>query len=114
MSSFTVLFALMYRVLPDARAAWRDVWIGAAVTALLFSLGKFAIGFQLGRADPATAYGAAGSLALVMIWVFYSAMIVLGGAVFTWVWAEKRGAGVRPEAGAAEVVMEKRRIEPVT
>jgi membrane protein len=110
----TVLFALMYRVLPDARAAWRDVWIGAAVTALLFSLGKFAIGFQLGRADPATAYGAAGSLALVMIWVYYSAMIVLGGAVFTWVWAEKRGAGVRPEAGAAEVVMEKRRIEPVT
>jgi membrane protein len=107
----TVLFALMYRVLPDARAAWRDVWIGAAATAVLFSLGKFAIGFHLGRSDPGTAYGAAGSLALVMIWVYYSAMIVLGGAVFTWVWAEERGDGVRPEPGATEVVVEKRRID---
>jgi membrane protein len=107
----TVLFALMYRVLPDARAAWRDVWIGAAATAVLFSLGKFAIGFHLGRSDPGTAYGAAGSLALVMIWVYYSAMILLGGAVFTWVWAEERGDGVRPEPGATEVVLEKRRID---
>jgi membrane protein len=105
------LFTLMYRVLPDAHTEWRDVAYGATVTALLFSVGKFGIGFWLGRSDPGTAYGAAGSLALVMIWVYYSAMIVLGGAVLTWLIAERRGPGVRPEAGAVEVRLEKRRIE---
>jgi membrane protein len=106
-----VLFTLMYRVLPDARSAWRDVVVGAAITALLFSLGKFGIGFYLGQSDPGTAYGAAGSLALVMIWVYYSAMIVLAGAVLTYVWAESRGRGVAPEPGAVEVRVEKRRVE---
>ncbi|HSJ24501.1 MAG TPA: YihY/virulence factor BrkB family protein [Longimicrobiales bacterium] len=105
----TVLFALMYRVLPDARFAWRDVTVGAVVTAVLFIAGKFAIGYYLGRSDPGTAYGAAGSLALVMIWVYYSAMVLLGGAVLTYVWADQRGAGVRPEPGAVEVRIEKHR-----
>jgi membrane protein len=108
----TALFAAMYRLLPDAEVQWRDVWFGAGITSILFAAGKFAIGFYLGQADPGTAYGAAGSLALVMIWVYYSAMIMLGGAVLTYVWAESRGRGVRPEPGAAEVVTEKRRIEP--
>lgn len=108
----TVLFALMYRVLPDARVEWRSVWIGAFATALLFTVGEFAIGYYLGQADPGTAYGAAGSLALVMIWVYYSAMILMGGAVFTYSFAEHYGGGIRPEPGAAEVIRETRRIEP--
>jgi membrane protein len=105
------LFALMYRIVPDAQLAWRDVAIGALATAVLFVAGKFGIGYYLGRADPGTAYGAAGSLALVMIWVYYSAMVILGGAVFTWVWAERRGSGVRPEPGAVAVRIEKQRAD---
>jgi membrane protein len=101
------LFALMYRVLPDAEFAWKDVIVGAIGTAVLFVLGKSGIGYYLGRADPGTAYGAAGSLALVMIWVYYSAMVIMGGAVFTYVWAERKGSGVRPEPGAVEVRIEK-------
>jgi membrane protein len=107
----TGLFTLMYRVLPDARTAWRDVAVGGAITALLFTFGKFAIGVYLGRSDPGTAYGAAGSLALVMIWVYYSAMIVLGGAVLTCVLAEHAGRGVRPAIGAVEVRVDKHRVE---
>jgi membrane protein len=105
------LFALMYRVVPDAELAWKDVTVGALATAVLFVLGKFAIGYYLGQADPGTAYGAAGSLALVMIWVYYSAMVLLGGAVFTYVWAEHKGRGVRPEPGAVEVRIEKERAD---
>jgi membrane protein len=105
------LFALMYRIVPDARLAWRDVTVGALATALLFVAGKFGIGYYLGQADPGTAYGAAGSLALAMIWVYYSAMVILGGAVFTWVWAERKGGGVRPERGAVAVRIEKERVE---
>jgi len=97
------LFALMYRVVPDAEFAWRDVGVGAVATALLFVAGKFGIGFYLGQVDVGTAYGAAGSLALVMIWVYYSAMVLLGGAVFTYTWAERKGSGVRPEPGAVAV-----------
>jgi membrane protein len=106
-----ILFALMYRVLPDARFAWRDVAVGAVATAVLFAAGKFGIGYYLGQADPGTAYGAAGSLALVMIWVYYSAMVILGGAVFTYCWAEQYGQGVRPEPGAVEVRIEKHRTD---
>jgi membrane protein len=105
-----LLFALMYRVVPDARLAWKDVLLGALATALFFVLGKFIIGFYLGQADPGTAYGAAGSLALVMIWVYYSAMVILGGAVFTYVWADRMGSGVRPEPGAVEVRVERERV----
>jgi membrane protein len=105
------LFALMYRVVPDAEFAWRDVAVGALITAGLFVAGKFGIGHYLGQSDPGTAYGAAGSLALVMIWVYYSAMIIMAGAVFTYVWAERRGSGVRPEPGAVEVRIEKSRRE---
>lgn len=94
------LFTLMYRVVPDAEFAWRDTAVGALATALLFVAGKFAIGLYLGQADIGTSYGAAGSLALVMVWVYYSAMVLLVGAVFTYVWAERKGGGVRPEAGA--------------
>jgi len=98
------LFAAMYKLLPDARIGWHDVRVGAVATALLFVLGKSVIGFYLGRTDPGSAYGAAGSLAIVLIWVYYSSMIVLFGAELTRQWAERYGKGVQPETGAVEVV----------
>jgi membrane protein len=86
----TLLFALIYKILPDTKVAWRDVWLGAAVTALLFNLGKFAIGLYLGKTSVASSYGAAGSVAILLIWVYYSAQILFLGAEFTQVYAEHR------------------------
>ncbi|HEU4456269.1 MAG TPA: YihY/virulence factor BrkB family protein [Longimicrobium sp.] len=96
----TLLFGLIFKVLPDARIAWKDVWIGAAFTALLFVIGKFGLGLYLGRSNPGQAYGAAGSLAVMLVWIYYSAMIVLFGAEFTQTWAVERGSGIEPEKGA--------------
>jgi len=79
----TVLFALMFKFLPDARIRWNDVWVGAVVTALLFIIGKFGLAIYFGKAEPASAYGAAGSIILIMLWVSYSCMLVLFGAEFT-------------------------------
>ncbi len=90
----TLLFALMFKVLPDAEVAWRDVWVGALVTALLFTVGKTLIGLYLGTANPGSAFGAAGSLALILVWVYYSSLIVLVGAEFTQVWARRFGSGI--------------------
>ena len=91
------LFAVMFKYLPDAEIAWRDVWVGALVTGLLFTIGKTAIGIYLGVADPASAFGATGSLALLLIWIYYSALIVLAGAEFTQAWAVQMGGGIREE-----------------
>ena len=88
----TVLFAMMYKILPDTHVAWKDVWLGAAVTSLLFSLGKFGIGLYLGRSAVASSYGAAGSLAVVLLWVYYSAQILFLGAEFTQVYARRHGS----------------------
>jgi len=88
----TVLFAMIYKLLPRARVAWHDVWVGAAVTSLLFTIGKFAIGFYLGHSQVASGFGAAGSVAVLMIWVYYSAQIFLLGAEFTWVYAHRFGS----------------------
>jgi membrane protein len=107
----TALFTVMYKVLPDAEIAWRDVRIGAFVSALWFVAGKFAIGLYIGSRDLATAYGAAGSLAIVLVWVYYSAMVFLFGAEFTHVYATSRGRGVRPDRHAVRVVRETRRVE---
>ena len=96
----TGLFAAIYKVLPDARIAWKDVWVGAVFTALLFTIGKFGLGFYLGRSNPGEAFGAAGSLALVLVWIYYSSMIVLFGAEFTQVWAIRKGRGIQPDKGA--------------
>lgn len=85
----TLLFGLIYKVLPDVKIRWHDVWIGALVTAILFTAGKFAIGFYLGHASAASSYGAAGSLVVVLIWVYYSAMIFFFGAEFTQVYARR-------------------------
>jgi membrane protein len=100
------LFATIFKVLPDAKIAWKDVWVGAAVTALLFTLGKFGLGFYLGRSNPGEAFGAAGSLALVLVWIYYSSMIVLFGAEFTQQWAVNRGSGIEPDEGARRMVDE--------
>jgi membrane protein len=89
---FTALFALLYKVVPDLPVDWGDVWIGAAVTSLLFSLGKFLIGFYLGKAAVGSAYGAAGSLVVFLAWVYYSAQIFFLGAEFTHIFANRRGS----------------------
>ena len=88
----TVLFAAMFRFLPDLKIEWRDVWFGAAFTSLLFVLGKFALGLYLGKRAVGSSYGAAGSLVLVLLWVYYAAQIVLFGAEFTQVYARTHGS----------------------
>lgn len=105
-----LLFAVMFKVLPDAEIAWRDVWVGAGVTALLFMVGKFLIGLYLGKSNPGEAYGAAGSLAVLLLWIYYSSIIVLLGAEFTQAWAAARGKGIEPEDGAVRVRREKREV----
>lgn len=98
-----LLFAMIYKVLPDVEIAWRDVWLGAAITSLLFTIGKLLIGLYLGHSSVASAYGAAGSLAVILIWVYYSAQILLLGAEFTQVYANLYGSGVRPDEDAVRL-----------
>jgi membrane protein len=101
----TVLFALIYKILPRVRVAWRDVWIGAGVTASLFTAGKFVIGLYLGKSGVTSAFGAAGSVVVLLVWVYYSAQIFLVGAEFTWVFAHRHGslAAVVPLAAPAVI-----------
>jgi len=87
-----MLFALIFRLIPDTRVAWRDVWLGALISAVLFALGKFVLGFYFGRSALASSYGAAGSLVIILIWVFYSAQILFFGAAFTRVYAVRLGS----------------------
>jgi membrane protein len=109
----TLLFAALFKVMPDAKISWRSVWVGAAFTAFLFVIGKFLIGFYLGQSNPGQAYGAAGSLAVLLLWVYYSALILLFGAEFTETWAERRGQGIEAEPGAVRVRREKQRVGKV-
>jgi membrane protein len=95
-----VLFAMMFKWLPEARLAWRDVWIGAAVTAALFSVGRYLIGLYLGRAAVGSTYGAAGAFVVLLVWIYYSTQILLFGAELTFVYAERFGSGVRTADGA--------------
>ena len=97
---FTLLFAAIFKILPDAKVAWRDVWTGAAVTAVLFIVGKFALGFYLGQQSTQSAYGAVGSIGIVLIFIYYAAMILLLGAEFTQVWSCRFGKPIRPKRGA--------------
>lgn len=105
-----LLFATIFKVLPDAEVAWRDVWIGAAATAVLFSAGKFLIGLYIGRSNPGEAFGAAAALAILLVWVYYSSMIFFLGAEFTQVWARRQGQGIVPDDDAVRVVEEKRPV----
>lgn len=95
-----ILFALMFKILPDARIKWRDVWIGAGTTTLLFLLGKFGLGIYFAKAEPGSTYGAAGSIVLIMLWVSYSCMILFFGAEFTKQYAVHHGREVQPKKGA--------------
>ena len=88
----TLMFALMYKILPRVRIAWHDVWIGAAVTALLFTIGKLLVGLYIGKSSVASGFGAAGSLVVLLVWVYYSAQIFLLGAEFTWIYAHEYGS----------------------
>jgi membrane protein len=87
----TFVFALFYKYVPDAEIGWRDVWLGGLITAVLFTLGKTAIGLYLGQASVGSAYGAAGSMVVLLVWVYYSALIMFFGAEFTHVWATRHG-----------------------
>jgi membrane protein len=97
----TVLFALLYVVIPDVRIEWKDVWIGAGVTSVLFSIGKFGIGLYLGKTSIGSPYGAAGSLVVFLVWVYYSAQIFFLGSAFTRIFAERHGS--RAQARAAQM-----------
>ena len=95
----TFVFALLYKYVPDAEIDWRDVWLGGLITSVLFTLGKTAIGFYLGQTSVGSAYGAAGSMVVLLVWVYYSALIMFFGAEFTHAWATRHG-GVTPEPHA--------------
>jgi membrane protein len=97
----TILFALIYKFLPDVKIAWRDVWIGAALTALLFSIGKLLIGLYLAKSAVSSTYGAAGSLVTVLLWVYYSSLVFFFGAEVTRVYATQYGRGLKPTEIAA-------------
>lgn len=94
---YVALFALIFKLLPDAKMRWRDVWIGAALTAALFALGKFAIGLYLGHSAVASSYGAAGSLVALIVWVYYSSIIVFVGAEVTEAYVRHYGSGIQPD-----------------
>ena len=103
---FTVvvlLFAMIFKFLPDVKIQWRDVWIGAVITAILFGIGKWLLGFYLGSGAAGSAYGAASSLITLLLWVYYSSQILLFGAEFTQVYADRSGRGVKPDEYAVRV-----------
>jgi membrane protein len=102
----TMLFAAIFKILPDVDIAWRDVWLGASSTAALFAIGKILLGLYLGRSIFTSAYGAAGSLLVLLLWVYYSAQILFFGVEFTRVYAKHFGHLVRPRRGAVFVNVE--------
>jgi membrane protein len=105
---------MMFKVLPDATVRWRDVWVGAFGTAVLFTLGKFAISLYLGRQSTASAYGAAGSLVLILLWVYYSSLILFFGAEFTQVYARKMGSHIVASPNAVPLTEEARANQGLT
>lgn len=100
----TLLFAMIFKVLPDVEIAWRDVWVGAVTTALLFTVGKLLIGLYLAKSSVASTYGAAGSLVILLLWIYYSSQILFLGAEFTEVYASRYGSRIRPSDHAVPVV----------
>ncbi len=102
----TFIFALTFKYVPDANIAWGDVWIGAAITSLLFNIGKFLMGVYLGHSSVGSAYGAAGSLIILLLWIYYSANILLLGAEFTQVYANNLGSRIVPKKDAVPATPE--------
>ncbi|MDX1532453.1 MAG: YihY/virulence factor BrkB family protein [Rhodothermales bacterium] len=107
-----VLFAAIFKVLPDAEISWKDVAVGGLATALLFVIGKTLIGLYLGHSSVGDAFGAAGSLVVILVWIYYTALLLLVGAEFTQVWAKHYGDTIRPEEGAVRVIREKKTVHP--
>jgi membrane protein len=107
----SLLFAAIFKVLPDAKVEWRDVWVGAVATALLFVIGKQLIGMYIGKSDPGSAFGAAGALAVLLVWIYYAAVILLLGAEFTQAWMKAHGRTIEPEQGAVRVTEVKKRLD---
>jgi membrane protein len=99
----TLLFAMMFKFLPDAKIQWRDVWIGAFITAILFGIGKWLLGLYLGSGAAGSAYGPASSLITLLLWIYYSSQILLFGAEFTQVYADRAGREVKPSEYAVHV-----------
>lgn len=104
-----MLFAMIFKILPDAKIRWRDVWVGSVLTAVFFLVGKWALGLYLGSGTAASAYGAASSLITLLLWIYYSSQILLFGAEFTQVYANHRGAKITPDDYA--VCIEQREVE---
>jgi membrane protein len=104
----TLLFAMIFKFLPEIQIAWKDVWLGAAVTSILFSLGKLLIGLYLGRSEVGSTFGAAGSLAILLIWIYYSAQILFFGAEFTQVYANRYGSKIVPDPGMVKITERER------
>ncbi len=109
----TLLFAMIFKFLPEVHIAWKDVWLGAAVTSLLFSLGKFAIGFYLGRSRVVSTFGGAGSLAIMLLWIYYSAQILFLGAEFTQVYANRYGSRIVPDQDMVRTTAPRPAQQPV-
>ena len=95
----TLLFALIFKVLPDTKIEWKDVWVGAVLTSFLFTVGKFAIGLYIGKSSPASVFGAAGSVVLILVWAYYSSLILFFGAEFTYVFSQRHGSNKRHAKG---------------
>ncbi|QDT32630.1 YihY/virulence factor BrkB family protein [Thalassoglobus polymorphus] len=108
----TVLFAAIFKVLPDAEVAWKDVWVGAFLTSFLFEVGKFSMGLYFASSSVGSVYGVAGSLVLLLVWIYYSGMILLLGAEFTQAWAFEMGEGIQPAEGAVQVVEKTIHVKP--
>jgi membrane protein len=108
-----LIFALLLRYLPNARARWKDIWAGAIFTALLFGLGRYLIGLYIGNSNFSSTYGAAGALVTLLVWTFYNSLILFLGAEFTFVWAKRRGFPIRPGKNAVRVVKEVRKADGI-
>jgi membrane protein len=111
--AFAVVFAAVLKVMPDAHIQWRDVWLGGLFIATLFEVGKFLIAFYLGHLGKTSVYGAAGSLALILLWTYYSALVFLLGVEFTQVWVRFQGREVRPKEGAIKAERERLVTPPI-
>src|SRR6185369_81448 len=109
----TLLFAMIFKYLPDVRIPWSKVWVGAVGTALLFTLGKYLLGLYLGKQSTASAYGAAGSVIVILMWVYYASVILFFGAEFTQVYAKQTGTKVVPAKYAVPVTEEERAQEGI-
>jgi membrane protein len=110
----TTLFAVIYKVLPDATISWKDAWIGSSFTAILFLIGKFLIGFYLGRSNLGVTYGTAASIVVVLAWVYYSSVILYFGAEFTKVFALHSGEGIRPKSTAVFIIKQEAKEIPLS